>query len=266
MARKLLSLINKAKDDLPDNKRFLNDVMTGIERYSVAHRRKSSNFYKPSGLNCMRSMYFVRTEAEQDSRPAEYNAVSMADTGTKRHEAIQDVLLELKDMGYDWEYVDVADYVAMKQKEGKCLSLTVLDRCGAETHLIDNDLHISFRCDGIIKKLSTGEYFLFEFKNVVSFKYQMIEKEVLEQHHKQVICYCMELDLNKAFVLYENRDMCTLECPEVFKITDDMKQDIISLFLNCEQYVEKMQAPPKCTNPKNCRFCSYKDKCREVGD
>ena len=267
MARRLLTLLNKADNNLPDNKKFLNDVMTGIERYSMAHRRKGSNYYKPSGLNCMRSMYFVRIGAEQDSTPPEYNSLGMADTGTRRHEAIQEVLLSLKDMGYDWEYVDVAEYVAEKQKQGKCLSLKVLDKCGAETHLIDTVLNISFRCDGIIKKLSTGEYFLFEFKNVTSFKYQTIEDSIMEQHHNQVICYCTALDLDKVFVLYENRDVCSLECPEVFIVTDEMKQTkCIDRILECEGYVEKLKAPPKTDNIKNCRFCSYKSICNKVGE
>ena len=166
-------------------------------------------------------------------------------------------------MGYDWEYVDVAEYVRKKQEFGKCRTLQVKETVGAETHLIDTALNISFRCDGIIRRISTNEYFLFEMKNVVSFKYNQVEDKPLEQHMNQIICYCTALDLDKAFVLYENRDICTLECPHI-EITQDMKDWLVNYINECEGYVERMIAPPKTENTKNCRFCNYKGICKKV--
>ena len=264
--RRLLNLINNTTSNLPDNKKFAVDVMSAIERKSMMERRKGSRYYKPSGLHCMRGMYFVRMGAEQDTIPSEYNSIGMADTGTRRHEAIQEVLLSMKDMGYDWEYVDVAEYVKKKQSFGKCMSVKIKGQVGAETHLIDTTLNISFRCDGIIRKISTNEYFLFEFKNQTSFKYR--DKETVDEAHiLQVTCYCTALDLEKAFVLYENRDVCELCCPEVFVVTDKMKQELcIDRIMECEGYVERMIPPPKTNNSKDCRWCNYKSICRKVGD
>ena len=264
--RRLLNIINNATSNLPANKKFLNDLMRGVERYNMQTSRKGSRYYKPSGLKCMRQMYFVRMGAEQDLTPSEYNSINMADTGTRRHEGIQEVLLAMKDMGYDWKYLDVAEYVKEKQKFGKCLSLEIKGTQGAETHLIDKALNTSFRCDGIIRRISTNEDYLFEFKNVISFKYGMLEDGVLPEHHKQVICYCTSLDLNKAFVTYENRDNCELNVPEIFEVTDKMKEDLVSYINECEGYVERMIAPPKTEGTKNCRFCRYKNICRKVGD
>ena len=81
----------------------------------------------------------------------------------------------------------------------------------------------------------------------------------------QVTCYCASLDLDKAFVLYENRDNCELECP-IIEITQDMKNNLVSYINECEGYVERMIAPPKCEDKKNCRWCSYKTLCQKVGD
>lgn len=265
MSRRLLNLINNNQPQLPANKKFLADVMSCIERMEQEGRRKGSNYYKPSSLHCMRNMYFTRTKAPQDPETVEYNSTGMADTGTARHEAIQNVLLQMKDMGYDWEYVDVEKYIKKKQSFGKCRNIIVKEKEGAETHLIDTVLNLSFRCDGIIRRISTNEYYLFEFKNVVSFKFNTIEDSCLEQHHNQVICYCTALDLDKAFVTYENRDLCTLEVPEIFEVTQDMKDWLVGYISECEGYVERLIAPSKTTDTKNCRWCKYKSICRKVG-
>ena len=249
---------------LPDNKQFLVDVMSAIERKDALERNPGSNWYKPSSLNCMRQMYFTRIGAERDTSLTEYKSIGMADTGTRRHEAIQEVLLDMLRLGYDWEYVDVDDYVEKKQAKGKCTTIVVKERVGAETKLFDTALKISFRCDGIIRKVSTNEYFLFEFKNQTSFKFR--DKEAVDEaHKKQVTCYCTALDLDKAFVLYENRDVCELECPELFIVTSEMKEKLVSHLMECEGYVERFVAPPKNETPKLCRWCPFKTACKKVG-
>lgn len=264
-SRRLLNIINNANSNLPANKKFLNDLMRAVERYDMQNSRKGSRYYKPSSLKCMRNMYFTRCGAPQDSTPSEYNAIDMADTGTRRHEGIQEILLAMQGLGYDWKYLDVAKYIEEKQKYGKCLSLEVKGRAGAETHLIDKALNTSFRCDGIVRRISTNEDYLFEFKNVISFKYGQVDKHILNEHHKQVICYCTSLDLDKALVLYENRDTCELNAPEIFEVTQEMKNSLSGYIAECEGYVERMIAPPKTADSKNCRFCQYKNICRKVG-
>lgn len=261
--RKLLNLINNADKNLPANKKFLVDVMSAIERKAARDRNKPSRWYKPSSLTCLRNMYFTRCGAETDAGTDEYTGIGMADTGTRRHEAIQEVLLEMKYLGYDWEYVDVEQYIKMKQASGKCTTVIIKGKAGAETHLFDSVLKISFRCDGIIRRISTGEYFLFEFKNQTSFKYAD-KTQVDAAHIDQVVCYCTALDLDKAFVLYENRDVCTLECPEIFEATPEMKEAVISKIMECEGYVERLVAPPKHSDTKVCRWCRYKTMCRKV--
>ena len=144
MSRRLVTMIKNSSKYLPDNKRFLLDTMKSIELTANENRRKGSNWYKPSSLHCMRNMYFTRVGAEQDSTPAEYNSQGMADTGTDRHERIQNALMNLKRFGFDWEYMDVEEYVKKKQNEGKCLTLIVKGKQGAETLLFDTALKISF--------------------------------------------------------------------------------------------------------------------------
>ena len=261
--RKLISMIDASSKGLPANKKFLADVQSAIVRVRQKNSWKPSKWYKPSSLACLRNMYFTRMGAEQDITGEEYTSIGMADTGTRRHEAIQEVLESMKELGYDWEYVNVAEYVEKKQLQGKCKNIIVKGQVGAETHLFDSTLQTSFRCDGIIRRLSTNEYYIFEFKNQVSFKARD-KKNVDEAHHNQVICYCTSLDLDKAFVLYENRDTCELECPVVFEVTEQMKQGLVSMIMECEGYVERMIAPPKPEDTSACKWCKYKGICRKV--
>jgi hypothetical protein len=264
MSRRLLNLINNNQPQLPANKKFAVDLMRTLELDSKSNTRKPSKYYKPSSLKCMRNMYFTRTSAPVDVAPEEYTMIGMADTGTHRHEAIQTALINMPNYGFDWKYLDVAKYVEDKQKFGKCRNLVVKGTQGAETHLIDTVLNLSFRCDGIIRRISTNEDFLFEFKNVTSFKYNTIDNSALEQHYNQVICYCTALDLDKAFITYENRDTCNIDVPEIFEVTPDMKNWLVGFISECEGYVSRMIAPPKCEDTKVCRYCPYKTICKKV--
>lgn len=263
MRKRLIQAVKSANEGRPLNKVFLSDVMTAIEKYDKLNSHKPSEWYKPSSLNCLRQMYFMRTKTEPDETVTEYNSIGMADTGSRRHVAIQTVLENMEKMGYDWKYVDVEDYINMKKKQGKCLFLDVVGKHGAETKLFDSSMKLMFLCDGIIQKISTGEYYLFEFKNQISFKANGKEY-VDKEHYNQVSAYCAELDLSKAFVLYENRDNCNLECPELFEVTQDMKDKFFDRLLDCEGYVERLIVPPKCDNTKTCRWCKYKTACRKV--
>lgn len=206
----------------------------------------------------------MRVGETPDDIRTEYNAIGMADTGTRRHEAIQEVLLEMKAMGYDWEYLDVAEYLAEKQREGKCMDIQVVGKRGAETKLFHKTLNMSFMCDGIVRRISTGQCYLFEFKNQVSFKYSGKE-HVDAEHIDQVSTYCMALDLEYAFVTYENRDTCNLECPEVFHVTEEMKQRQVDKILECESYVERLVPPPAHSSTKPCRWCQYQTSCKKAG-
>lgn len=261
----LAALVHNSTVRKPLNKRFLTDVMNAIEALELKNRRKSSNFYKPSSMNCEREMYFTRMGAPEDYIASQYNGIGMADTGTRRHVAIQEVLESMEKNGFDWRYIDVAKYLDQKHKEGKCLDVIATDKRGMETHLKHNKLFLSFMCDGIVQQISTGDYFLFEFKNQISFKYANKQK-VDDEHISQVATYCMALDLDKALVLYENRDNCELECPELLSVSQEIKDYQIQKLLYVEDCVHKQKAPKRQASAKRCRYCKYKTICEKVGD
>lgn len=271
--RKLGKLVTASVQKQPLNKAFLTDVMSAIEVLDRKGRRMPSRTYKPSSMVCMRQMYYMVTGEKPDESRTDYASVGMADTGTRRHVAIQEAVTAMAELGYNWKYLDVEEYLREKWAVGKCLDVQVVGKRGVETALRHKTLNISFMCDGIVRYLPTGEDFLFEFKNQISFKYGHDDKQpgavakshVDEAHEDQVCTYCMALDLNRALVLYENRDNCNLECPEVFEVTDEMKQARVDKILECDSYVERQIPPPMHCDKKPCRWCQYQTACKKHG-
>lgn len=262
MARRIGKLIKMASDKQPVNKLFLRDVMAAIEKINLAGRRKPTKTYKPSSFSCLRQMYYQIIGAEIDKIVEPYNGIGMADTGTRRHEAIQGVLTKMDSLGFRWEYMDVGEYIEAQQRKGKCKDIVVRNRRGYEVALFHSGLNMSFMCDGIIRDNDEGEYYLFEFKNQASFKYRGKE-HIDKEHEDQVSAYCMALELDRSLVLYENRDTCELECPEVFEVTEEMKKKQVAKILECDSYVAKNTPPPKTEDKKLCRWCKYKTVCGE---
>ena len=249
----------------PINEIFLANVCNGIEDKS----RKSgipSDYYTPSGMGCIRSMYYKRRKVVPDNSDIAYADISCADTGTRRHEAIQDVLIWMTEHNNRFMYIDVDNYVKQKQKRGKCIDLVVLGKSGAETSLLDKKRNIKFRCDGIIYDKIDKLFYLFEFKNQISFKASG-KKEVDPAHYCQVNCYCAELDLDKALVTYENRDTGELYCPEVFKVSEYDKKLIMDKVDKCESFASKGTVPKRPTGLAaiTCRYCDYKKTCKHDG-
>ena len=271
--RKLGKLVTASVKKQPLNKAFLTDVMSAIEVLDRKGRRMPSKTYKPSSMVCMRQMYYMVTGEKPDESRTDYASVGMADTGTRRHVAIQEAITAMAELGYNWKYLDVEEYLREKWALGKCLDIQVVGKRGVETQLRHKTLNISFMCDGIVRYIPSGEDFLFEFKNQISFKYGHDDKQpgavakshVDEAHEDQVCTYCMALDLNRALVLYENRDNCNLECPEVFEVTDEMKQARVDKILECDSYVERQVPPPMHHDKKPCRWCQYQTACKKHG-
>lgn len=271
--RKLGKLVTASVRKQPLNKAFLTDVMSAIEVLDSRSSRMPSKTYKPSSLVCMRQMYYQVTGERPDDTKTDYASIGMADTGTRRHVAIQEAVAAMAELGYQWKYLDVEDYLREKWAHGKCLDIQVRGKKGVETALYHKTLNISFMCDGIVRYIPSGEDFLFEFKNQISFKYGHDDKDknsvtkahVDEAHEDQVCTYCMCLDLDRVLVLYENRDNCNLECPEVFEVTQEMKQSRVDKILECDSYVERQVPPPMHSDKKPCRWCRYQTACKKHG-
>lgn len=254
------ALINNAIKETPVDQRFLQDLKASIERMDAETSRPPSQTYKPSSMNCIRNMYYQVTGTTPDEERSSYCLVGICESGTDRHERIQNAVSHMKDYGVDCEYIDVADYI----KEHNLTQLEVRGKTDFETKLYHKDLNISFLCDGIIKY--EGEYYILEIKTESVYKWQSREG-VAEEHHNQAICYSMCFGINKVLFVYENRDNCDKKA-FIFEVNDDMKMSVVVKIEECDNYVKEKTPPPKPLNvpKKACAYCNYKTECRKAGE
>ena len=254
--KNVAKLIARANTVVPIEQQFLDDLKRSIELEDMKNARKPSMTYSPSGMGCIRAMYYKRTgvDVEPDSN---YTMVGICESGTDRHERIQNAISKMKDNGFDCEYIDVGDYV---KSRGLDLYLDIVDKCGNETKLFDKIRNVSFLCDGIIKY--HGRYYIVEFKTESSFKWKD-RTGVDPKHYNQAITYSLELQLDSVIFVYINRDIVDYKS-YLFSVSESDRERIRVLLDTCEDYVIKKELPPmpEDATDKKCAYCAYKDLCK----
>jgi len=263
--KNIFSLIDIAKEELPVEQAFLNDLKRSIELTDEKNHELGSQSYKPSGMNCIRQSYYVITGAESDVSSSSSNLVGICENGSDRHQRIQDAVLHMKDNDMDCEYINVADFV--KQRELDYLDIVKepdFENGEYETKLYHKSLNMSFLCDGIIKY--RGHYYILEIKTEMSTKW-MYRKGVDASHYHQATAYSIAFGINQVIFLYENRDTLDKKA-YMFNVSDDMKQELIGYIEECDSYIKKLKVPPKPVEvaKKTCDYCSYRSKCMRDGD
>lgn len=254
--KNVIKAIERANSVVPVEQQFLDDLKRSIELDDVKNTRKPSQSYKPSGMNCIRSMYYQVIGVEGVSEHS-YTLVGICEAGTDRHERIQTAISRMKLNGFDCEYIDVADYVKSRGLEEY---LDVVEKCGNETKLYDRNRNISFLCDGIIKY--QGKYYIVEFKTEASFKWRD-RKGVDPKHYNQARTYSLELKIDDVIFVYINRDILDYKA-YLYEVTEEERDSIIDLIARCQSYVEDKKVPPvpEDAGPKKCAYCNYKDLCK----
>ena len=261
MARKSLNnvvkLIESVKNELPPNEDFLNDLKRSIELDASKSTRKPSQTYKPSSMNCIRNMYYQVVGKDADEGTINYTSVGITQSGSDIHEHIQKAVMRMKDNGIDCEYIDVAEFVQSRQLE----YLTVVAKQGVETKLYHKGLNMSFLCDGLIRY--KGKYYILEIKTETSYKWQS-RKDVDPKHYNQATAYSIAFGLDEVIFVYITRDYLDMKA-YLFKVTNDMKQDLIGKIETCDSYVKSLSVPPKPKEASNkfCQYCAYQISCNK---
>ncbi len=254
-------LIKIATEEVPLNEQFINDLKLSIEKQQQTENRKPSKSYKPSSMHCVRNMYFQIVGAETDEERINACLIGILQTGSDRHEKLQEAISFMKSFGLDCEYIDVAEFINLRNLD----YLEIVGRQGFETKLYHKDLNISFLCDGIIKY--KGQYFILEIKTETIHKW-FSRVGIAEEHIPQGTAYSVCLGIDQVMFLYENRDNCDKKA-YILQITNDMKYDyVISKIEQTEEYVKKLIPPPKPENitKKDCQYCPYKTECKKAGN
>lgn len=253
------NLINMAVKEAPAEEQFLQDLKASIEKIDAKESRTPSKSYKPSSMACIRNMYFQITGTPQDDERSNYCLVGICESGSDRHERLQQAISNMKQVGIDCEYIDVADYVI----KNKLDYLEVMGKSGFETKLYHKSLNISFLCDGIIKY--KGKYYILEIKTETIYKWQTRDR-VAEEHLNQATTYSACLGIDDVLFLYENRDNCDKKV-FILHVTEEMKTRLLGKIEECDGYVSRLIPPPKPEDvpKKSCNYCNYKTACRRAG-
>lgn len=252
-------LIEQARETIPPEQSFLNDLMRSIELDAEKDKRKPSQSYKPSSMNCIRNMYYQVAGIEPEESPMTYCSVGICNSGTDIHVRVQTAVERMKDNGIDCEYIDVADFVESRNLD----YLEVLSKSGMETKLFHKDLNMRFMCDGIIRYKK--HYYILEIKTETTNKWSR-RTGVDPSHYNQGISYSISFDLPEVLFLYIDRDILDMKT-YIFKPTDEMKQNLVGLIEECDGYVKRLVCPPKPEDvaKKTCSYCDYRTRCRRDG-
>ena len=261
MARNLKNiarLIETVNDTLPIEEQFLSDLKRSIELTAKKNNRLPSQTYKPSGMNCIRSMYYQVMGKEPIDEP-NFTNIGICNSGSDIHERIQQAVIDMKANGMDCEYINVAEYVRSRElPDIEIVQEPNFEAGQYETKLYNKKYNMSFLCDGIIRYKS--KYYILELKTEASFKWQA-RSGVDPKHYHQGIAYSLNLGLDEVVFVYINRDVLDMKA-FMFNVDDKMRQSLIDLVTECQGYVERQITPPKPQlGAYACKYCGYKYIC-----
>lgn len=247
-------LIQSTREEVPIEKQFVTDLKRSIELNDQKGSRKPSQTYKPSSMNCIRNMYYQRVGAKPQSESSAV-LVGICESGSDRHERVQEAVSRMKENGIECEYIDVADFV--KQRE--LSDLQIVTKQGYETKLFHKTLQMSFLCDGIIKY--KGKYYILEIKTESIHKW-LNRTDVADEHKNQATAYSTSFGIDNVILLYINRDNCDMKA-FMYNVTNENKQILVGRINECEEYVKTLTVPPKPLDvpKKSCSYCGYRQQC-----
>lgn len=248
-------LIESAKETLPPEQDFLNDLKRSIELSADKDQRLPSKTFKPSGMNCIRASYYQLMGVQPEYGSSSYSLIGICNSGTDIHVRIQTAVEQMKDNGIDCEYIDVAEYVKSRNLD----YLDIVSKSGMETKLYHKNYNMSFMCDGIIRY--KGRYYILELKTENSYKFSN-RRDVDPSHYNQGTAYSIAFGIDQVLFVYISRDVLDMKA-FMFTPTDEMKQNLIDYIEDCTYYVKRFVVPPKPENveKKACRYCGYKTQC-----
>ena len=249
---------NSTEEGVADSQRFLLELQNSIEK--TENNRKSkppTKAYKPSSMNCVRMMYYYMTGTNITEREVGYELVGICESGTDRHERLQQAIIDMKANGYDCEYVNVAEYI----KEHNVPDLEIIEQKGYETKLWHTKLNLRFMCDGIV--YYRGKYYILEIKTESSFKWQP-RTEVDASHYAQACTYSHTIGIPDVLFVYENRDTCGKKCFIYTPTKQEINELVLDKIRDCDTHINENRVPPVpvSVSAKTCRYCDYRTICK----
>lgn len=200
-------------------------------------------------------MFYQVSGAPQDDNRVSSQLTDICQSGSDSHERIQQHVIDMKTNGFNCEFIDVEEYI----KIHNIPDLIVTSKTNYETHLRNIKYNMSFLCDGIIRY--NNKYYILEIKTETQDKFIM-RNGVDPSHYDQATAYSLCFGIDEVMFLYENRNTCDKKC-YLFKVDNEMRNNIANKMLTCTEYVNNGKVPPKPADvlKKTCNYCSYRSLC-----
>ena len=214
--------------------------------------------FAPSSMRCPRISWFRLRGVQPDQiNTPDLTLDFTAKIGTACHEIVQ-TRLEAA-LGDKW--LDVGEYLKKARPEW----VFELEKKGHETQINLMDPYpVRFACGGLIDL--DGEVTLLEIKSSEFSSFRDLT-DIKPKHEVQVKCYASLLNVNRALVLYIDRQYGEIKCFER-RITGQDKTQLFDSMDYVQGCVEACIAPDGLpVGDLDCRenMCPYWRKCKEWG-
>ena len=183
--------------------------------------------------------------------------MGICESGTARHEMLQNYVMKMKDAGFDWEWIDPAKYV----EEKNVPNMKLISHNGNEVKFFNSRYNMRFLCDGIVRL--GDRYFILEIKTESCFKFDRHD-DAWNPHKLQATCYSLCFGIDEVIFLYENRDVCSKKAFLV-TVTDEMKEAVEDKIAEIDKAISEGYVPLKEETTSNCQYCDYRRQCRRDG-
>ena len=194
--------------------------------------RKRSGKFSPSSMGrCYRLQYWNR-QAEKPSNPIDARTLRVFEVGKIFHEFIQDIILEENPLAQTEVLIQTDDVIGF-----------------ADIVLPDEVIELkSMHSRGFhyLKDATIREQ---KFQNILQ---AMVYAVILGKHFVRM-------------VFISKDDLCIAEYK--IKVTDEWRKDVKDEMTMLMKYWNKQELPPpepRAYNGKDCNYCGYKDKCKQL--
>jgi len=255
-----VGMVKSRTEDLEES--FLKDIRKAQVSLNPQWDSYKSDTFSPSSLGfCKRLVFFKRLGVEKDKRDLTdewtYNVLGILNSGTSRHEDIQDELEEAEELGI-LKNLDPKEVGKEAKQQGLNTEFLKYSDDGREGKFQNDDIKIRFYPDGLINY--NGKDYVVEIKTISLFGFNKIDTEPLEKHLIQGVCYSIALGIDRVIFIYEDRNFGKRKVVAL-EVTEEMKQQVKDRVEDIDGYVQDKIVPPK--NTDFCNYCDWNSECKK---
>lgn len=212
----------------------------------------STTYYK-----CPRSVFYMLHNVERE-RPLTAQAIRRMGVGTAIHSYIQDILMDMSELGYGIKVVPLEEIPTYKKEK------IILGR-GQGNHPIETtfcdysyteEIPIITMCDGVLEFES--KYMVFEFKTINTDDFKLLIRP-LPDHIKQGALYYVLTKIPRVMFLYIDKNTQELKA-FLQEYNEAQGEWVINRIRYVERHIKANKLPDKEVGD-GCKWCDYKKAC-----